>query len=73
MWIGWGKTKVPDVANWVGAIDRDVEVAFRYVFNIALTCVPSRLAQRRSGGDFKAEPWHAKEQPLILQGFGATL
>jgi len=49
--------KVPDVTNWVGAIDRNIEVAFRYSFNIALTCVPSWLSLRRVGGNFVAEKW----------------
>jgi len=48
------ETKVPDVTNWVGAIDRDIGVAFRYATNLATTCVPSGQALWRSRVHFKA-------------------
>jgi hypothetical protein len=49
------KSKFPDVANWVGAIDRNIGVAFRYDTTIAITCVASWLAKGRVSVDFKAE------------------
>lgn len=37
----FGETKFPDVTNWVGAIGRDIGVAFRYTRMFATSCVPS--------------------------------
>jgi len=38
---------VPDVASWVGAIDHNIGVAFRYVLTIAITCVPIGITPRQ--------------------------
>jgi len=35
-----GETKFPDVTNWVGAIDRDIGVAFRYALTLQAVVFP---------------------------------